>query len=49
MATKLTLEGRKVAIVFETTDVSGFLASTSPTPTFIRKGRFVLSRIFEPY
>ena len=41
MATKLTLEGRKVAIVFETTDV--FLASTSPTPAFIRKGRFVLS------
>ena len=42
MATKLTLEGRKVAIVFETSDV--FLASTSPTPAFIRKGRFV--RIF---
>jgi dimethylaniline monooxygenase (N-oxide forming) len=41
MATKLTLEGRKVAIVFETSDA--FLASTSPTPAFIRKGRFVPS------
>jgi hypothetical protein len=39
MATKLTLEGRKVVIVFETSDV--FLASTTPTPAFIRKGRFV--------
>ncbi|KAF8802217.1 FAD/NAD(P)-binding domain-containing protein [Phlegmacium glaucopus] len=45
MATKLTLEGRKVAIVFETTDV--FIASTSPTPAFIRKGRFLSA--FTPY
>jgi dimethylaniline monooxygenase (N-oxide forming) len=41
MATKLVLEGRKVAIVFETSDA--FIASTSPTPAFIRKGRFVSS------
>jgi hypothetical protein len=41
MATKLTLEGRKVVIVFETSDV--FLASTNPTPAFIRKGRLVPS------
>jgi dimethylaniline monooxygenase (N-oxide forming) len=41
MATKLTLEGRKVAIVFETSDA--FLASTNPTPAFIRKGRLVPS------
>ena len=41
MAAKLALEGRKVAIVFESTNI--FLASTVPTPSFVRKGRFVWS------
>ncbi|KAF8148269.1 hypothetical protein B0H34DRAFT_737616 [Crassisporium funariophilum] len=36
---KLALEGRKVAIVFETTDV--FLASRTPIPAFVRKSRFL--------
>ncbi|KAJ3512120.1 hypothetical protein NLJ89_g3707 [Agrocybe chaxingu] len=37
VCTKLAIEGRKVTMVFDTTDV--FLGTTSPLPDFLRKSR----------
>ncbi|CAA7266120.1 unnamed protein product [Cyclocybe aegerita] len=39
ICTKLAIEGRKVTMVFDTTDV--FLGTASPLPDFLRKSRFL--------